>query len=152
MGLIDNPKDAGIVVTKVIDSNGEIVSPSGSDNEILGYRYELRPGKYTLIAKWSRTIGYKDQVILNNGDTVQEYLNGYRFLNSSLDKYKITFFAKAGMTYVFDIRPTMKFLLKSPDRLCLTEEAHNAKGVLGATFNENIRYPSNRAKIVACSK
>jgi len=152
VGIINNPKDAGISVTKVIDSNGKIISPSGSGSENLGYRYELIPGKYTLIANWSRTIGYKDHPILENGDTLEEYLNGFRFLNSPIDKYKITFVAKAGMTYVFDIRSTMKFLLKSPDRLCLTEELHNAKGALGAKYNENVRYPSIRAKIIACSK
>jgi len=151
IGIINDAKDAGITMTKLTDEKGKIIDVLSEGKLAMKGKYELKPGKYILTAKWSRTMGTGEEPTLSNGDTITQYYSGYRFLNSPPDKYKIHFIAKAGMTYVLDIRPTMKFFLRSPDKLCLTEEPHNAKGVLGAKFNENIRYPSKKAKIVACS-
>lgn len=153
-GIIKNEKDAGITMTKLTNDKGNIIDVLEEGRLMLKGKYELKPGKYILTAKWTRTIGIEDEAILSNGDILQIMYSGYRFLNSPVDKYKITFIARAGMTYVLDIKPTMKFLLRSPDKLCLTEEPHNAKGALGAKVTEDIdiRYPSNHAKIVACSQ
>jgi hypothetical protein len=65
-------------------------------------------------------------------------------------EYKITFDVKAGMTYVIDIESTMKFLKQYPDKLCIKEEKHDAKGAQGPKLNSSIRYPSANAKSISC--
>jgi len=141
--IFDYTNEVALEVMGITNSKGKKVLPFDPKNEFILDDFELTPGKYMITVAWTRTIGPKDHPVLSNGDTVQRFYSGYNFLKSSLDKYKITFIAKAGMTYTLDAKSTRNSLLKSPDKICLIEKKHNLKGSKSS---------SNYAKIVACSR
>jgi len=162
-GSHSNPKSISVLYPNVASTNSvndwniaaielrSLVDANKNNIKILG-RKDLKPSIYTVTAQWNRRIDYSQPLALKEGDTVKQYMNGTRILLSAPDKYNITFRAKAGMTYVFEVASTMNFFTNSPDKICITEELHNAIGAVGARLNPDSRYPSKNAKIIACSK
>jgi len=144
VNMIDDWKDVSISLEKLTDVNGNKIEFKG--------RTELTPGIYILTAQWNHHIGYNKKMSLKKGDYIKQYFDGVRILLSDPNKYTIKFKAKAGKTYVFELLSTLKFLTHSPDKICLTEESHNAIGAVGAKLNPDSRYPSKNAKVIACSK
>jgi len=137
-----DPRQAGADVIKLEDKHANIIK--------LDSRVDLKPGTYTLYAKWWHLVEDNSYWIIGAGALLHPVIDGK--VIRSPEQYKITFNVKSGMTYVIDVESTMKFLKKYPNKLCIKEEKHNALGAEGPRLNLSIRYPSNNAKIISCGK
>jgi len=128
-----NPTQAASRIIKLTNTNGKDIKVKN--------KIELKTGKYSILLIWELYFEDKDKKKLFKANKIR-----------APKPYKILFSVKEGMTYVVDLEPTITQSKNAPNKICIVEEHHNSVGAKGPKFNKALRYPSNKASIIACGE
>ena len=108
---------------------------------------QLNAGSYIFKVKWWR-VTKESSMFFPVAGTVMFLPDGNLLHADGTYDFEVT--AKVGKTYVIDMEPTVHFFDHPPEKLCLTEEDHDAVGVTYPRVGKINRFPSPNAPKISC--